>query len=142
MLRSTLQKQDKIFATRFHCKNKRKREKIDKLKVRLVMQGQHMKLKDNTGQVDFTDAFSPVPHSSGLRLLLGIATENDCSPTILTSPNHLRKGTFSLGHIFATCISPCQYSTQRTIFWVHRVTTIVYLRANILRNVEYFGSLG
>ena len=50
---------------------------IDKLKVRLVIQGQHMRLKDDTGKGDYTDAFSPVPHASGLRILLAIATEND-----------------------------------------------------------------
>ena len=36
-----------------------------------------MRLKDDTGKGDYTDAFSPVPHVSGLRILLAIATEND-----------------------------------------------------------------
>ena len=36
-----------------------------------------MRLKDETGKGDFTDEFSPVPHASGLRILLTIATEND-----------------------------------------------------------------
>ena len=36
-----------------------------------------MRLKDDTGKGDYTDAFSPVPHVSGLRILLVIATEND-----------------------------------------------------------------
>ena len=77
VLRSSLQSYDKVFATRFHYKVKRKRGKFDKLKVRLVIQGQHMRLKDDTGKGDYTDAFSPVPHASGLRILLAIATEND-----------------------------------------------------------------
>ena len=42
VLRSSLQSYDKVFATRFHYKIKRKRGKFDKLKVRLVIQGQHM----------------------------------------------------------------------------------------------------
>ena len=77
VLRSSLQSYDKVFATRFHYKVKRKRGKFDKLKVRLVIQGQHMRRKDATGKGDYTDAFSPVPHASGLRILLAIATEND-----------------------------------------------------------------
>ena len=77
VLRSSLQTHDKIFGTRFHYKIKRKRGKFEKLKVRLVIQGQHMRLKDDTGKGDYTDAFSPVPHASGLRILLAIATEND-----------------------------------------------------------------
>jgi hypothetical protein len=36
--------------------------KVKRLKVSLVVQGQHMS-KD---KVDFTDAFSPVPHLSGV----------------------------------------------------------------------------
>ena len=43
VLRSSLQSYDKVFATRFHYKIKRKRGKFDKLKVRLVIQGQHMR---------------------------------------------------------------------------------------------------
>jgi hypothetical protein len=78
VLRSSLQSHDKVFATRFHYKVKRKRSKFDKLKVRLVIQGQHMRLKDDTGKGDYTDAFSPVPlNASGLSILLAIATEND-----------------------------------------------------------------
>ena len=68
---------DKVFATRFHYKIKSKHDKIDKLKVRLVIQGQHMRLKDDTGKDDYTHTFSPVPHASGLRILLTITTEND-----------------------------------------------------------------
>ena len=36
-----------------------------------------MRRKDATGKDDFTDVFSPVPHTSGLRILLVIATENE-----------------------------------------------------------------
>ena len=77
VLRSSLQSYDKVFPTRFHYKIKRKRGKFDKLKVRLVIQGQHMRLKDDTGKVDYTDTFRPVPHATGLRILLTITTEND-----------------------------------------------------------------
>ena len=77
VLWSSLQSYDKFFAIRFRYKIKRKRGKFDKMKVRLVIQGQHMRLKNDTGKGDYTDAFSPVPHASGLRILLVIATEND-----------------------------------------------------------------
>ena len=36
-----------------------------------------MRLMDDTGKGDFTDAFSPVLHASGLRILLAIAPEID-----------------------------------------------------------------
>ena len=36
-----------------------------------------MRLMNDTGKGDFTDAFSPVLHTSGLRILLAIAPEND-----------------------------------------------------------------
>jgi hypothetical protein len=63
--------------TRFHYKIKRKHVKIDKLKVHLVIQGQHMRLKDDAGKGDYTDAFTPVSYDSVLRILLVITTEND-----------------------------------------------------------------
>ena len=43
---------------------------LDKLKVRLVLQGQHMEKG-----VDFEHSFSPVPHASSFRAMLAIATE-------------------------------------------------------------------
>jgi hypothetical protein len=49
-----------------------------------------MRLKDETGKGDFTNAFSPVPHASGLRILLAIATEMTCS-LITKSLKPLRK---------------------------------------------------
>ena len=36
-----------------------------------------MHRKDTTGKGDYTDVFIPVPHTSGLRILLVITTEND-----------------------------------------------------------------
>ena len=44
--------------------------KVKRLKVRLVVQGQHMS-KD---KADFTDAISPVPHLSGVRCCMSMAT--------------------------------------------------------------------
>ena len=44
--------------------------KVKRLKVRLVVQGQHMS-KDKG---DFTNAFAPVPHLSGVRCCMSIAT--------------------------------------------------------------------
>ena len=75
--RSTLTAQDKIFSTRFHYKIKRKQGKFEKCKVRLVVQGQHMHRKDEQGRGDFEDAFSPVPHASGFRMILALATQNN-----------------------------------------------------------------
>ena len=43
---------------------------MDKLKVRLVLQGQYMEKG-----VDFKHSFSPVPHASSFRAMLAIATE-------------------------------------------------------------------
>jgi len=42
VLRSSLAPQDRVFTSRFHHKIKRKGE-FDKCKVRLVVQGQHMR---------------------------------------------------------------------------------------------------
>jgi hypothetical protein len=75
--RSKLTAQDKVFSTRFHYKIKRKNGKFDKCKVRLVVQGQHMHRKDEHGVGDFEDAFSPVPHASGFRLILALATQHN-----------------------------------------------------------------
>jgi hypothetical protein len=49
VLRSSLTPQDKVFSSGFQYKIKRKHGQSDKCKVRLVIQGQHMRLKDDTG---------------------------------------------------------------------------------------------
>jgi hypothetical protein len=77
VLKSTLTAQDKVFSTRFHYKIKRKQGQFEKCKVRLVVQGQHMHRKDDQGRGDFEDAFSPVPHASGFRTILALATQNN-----------------------------------------------------------------
>ena len=43
VLRSSLTPQDRVFTSRFHYKIKQKGGKFDKCKVRLVVQGQHMR---------------------------------------------------------------------------------------------------
>jgi len=45
---------------------------VDKYKVRLVLQGQHMRQG-----VDYEHSFSPVPHASSFRTMLSIAIAND-----------------------------------------------------------------
>jgi hypothetical protein len=75
--RSTLTAQDKVFSTCFHYKIKRKQGKFDKCKVRLVVQGQHMHRKDDQGRGVFENAFSPVPHANGFRMILALATQNN-----------------------------------------------------------------
>jgi hypothetical protein len=76
VIHSSLTPQDKVFSTRFHYKIKRKDGQFDKCKVRLVIQGQHMCRKEDTGVGDFEDAFSPVPHASGLGTILSLATQH------------------------------------------------------------------
>ena len=49
----------KIFTSRFHYKIKRKGGEFDQCKVRLVVQGQHMRRKGEDGVGDYDDAFSP-----------------------------------------------------------------------------------
>ena len=77
VLRSSLAPDETIFSTRFHYKIKRKHGEFEKCKVRLVVQGQHMHRKDAAGVGDFDDAFSPVPHASGFRGILSLATQHD-----------------------------------------------------------------
>jgi hypothetical protein len=70
--RSELPMGKRVISSRFHYKIKRHSagEHKLRLKVRLVVQGQHMS-KDKG---DFTDAFSPVPHLSGVRCCMSMAT--------------------------------------------------------------------
>ena len=42
-----------------------------------LVQGQHMHQKDDQGQGDFEDAFSPVPHASDFPMILALATQNN-----------------------------------------------------------------
>ena len=60
VLRSSLDASAGIFGSRFHYKIKRQHDmSLDKLKVRLVLQGQHMKQG-----VDYEHSYLPVPHAS------------------------------------------------------------------------------
>ena len=77
VLRTSLTPQDRVFSTRFHYMIKRKGGEFDKCKVRLVVQGQHMKRKGADGVDDHDDAFSPVPAASGFRTILSLATQLD-----------------------------------------------------------------
>jgi len=77
VLRSSLTPQDRVFTSRFHYKIKRKGGEFDKCKVRLVVQGQHMRRKGADGVGDYDDAFSPVPAASGFRTILSLATQQN-----------------------------------------------------------------
>jgi len=73
--RSDLPAGTRVIGSRFHYKIKRHsagkhKNKVKRLKVRVVVQGQHMS-KDKG---DFKDAFSPVPHLSGVRCCMSVAT--------------------------------------------------------------------
>ena len=59
VLRSSLTPQDRVFTSRFHYKIKRKGGELDKCKVRLVVQGQHMRRKGEDGVGDYDDAEHP-----------------------------------------------------------------------------------
>ena len=54
----------------FHDKIKPKREEFDKCKIRLAVQGQHMRLKGEYSVGDYDDAFSAcrkrIPHDTQL----------------------------------------------------------------------------
>jgi len=70
VLRSSLDASARIFGSRFHYKIKRQLDmSLDKLKVRLVLQGQHMKQG-----VDCEHSYFPVPHASRFRTMLALAT--------------------------------------------------------------------
>ena len=76
--RSSLPSGTRVIGSRFHYKIKRhsagsQKLKVKRLKVRLVVQGQHMSKEKG----DFVNAFSPVPHASGVRTIMSIATEQD-----------------------------------------------------------------
>jgi len=73
VLRSSLDASARIFGSRFHYKIKRHLDKsLDKLKVRLVLQGQHMQQG-----VDYEHSYSPVPYARGFRTMLALATAED-----------------------------------------------------------------
>jgi len=76
-LRTSLDYQDKVFSIHFHYKIKRKGGAFDKCKVRLVIQGYHMKQQNDDGVDDYDDAFSPVPAAIGFRTILNLATQLD-----------------------------------------------------------------
>ena len=65
------------FTSRFHYKIKRKGGEFDQCKVRLVVQGQHMRRKGEEGVGDYDDTFSPVPAASGFRTILSLATQQN-----------------------------------------------------------------
>jgi len=77
VLRSSLTPQDRVFTSFFHYKIKRKGGEFDKCKVRLVVQGQHMRRKGDDGVGDYDDAFSPVPTASRFRTILSLATQQN-----------------------------------------------------------------
>ena len=77
VLRSSLTPQDRVFTSRFHYKIKQRGGEFDKCKVRLVVQGQHMRRKGEDGVGDYDDAFSPVPAASGFRTILSLATQQN-----------------------------------------------------------------
>ena len=73
VLCSSLPRGTRVLGSCFHYKIKRKPDMtVDKYKVRLVLQGQHMKQG-----VDFEQSFSPVPHAWSFRTMLSITTASD-----------------------------------------------------------------
>ena len=80
VLSSSLTPQDRVFTSRFHYTIKRKGGEFDKCKVRLVVQGQHMRRKGEDGVRDYDDAYSPVPAARGFRTNLSLATQQNMLP--------------------------------------------------------------
>jgi len=60
VLCSSLTPQDRVFTSRFYYKIKQKGGNSIMCKVRLVVQGQHMRRKGEDGVGDYNEAFSPV----------------------------------------------------------------------------------
>jgi len=83
VVRSSLTPQDRVFTSRFRHKIKRKGGEFDKCKVRLFVQGQHMRRKGENGVGDYDDAFSPVPAASGFCTILSLATQQNMFTTTL-----------------------------------------------------------
>ena len=77
VLRSSLTPQDRVFTSCFHYKIKRKGGEFEKCKVRLVVQGQHMRQKGEHGVGDYDVTFSPVPAASGFRTILSLASQQN-----------------------------------------------------------------
>jgi len=91
VLRSSLDASARIFGSRFHYKIKSQLDmSLDKLKVRLVLQEQHMKQG-----VDYEHSCSPVPHASGFRTMLALPLLKTCLSTMSTSAKPSFKATCS-----------------------------------------------
>ena len=77
VLSSSLNPQDRVFTSCFPYKIMRKGGEFDECKVRLVVQGQHMRRKGEDGVSDYDDAFSPVPAASRFCAILSLATQQN-----------------------------------------------------------------
>jgi len=77
VLRSSPTLQDRVFTSRFNYKIKQKGAEFNKCKVRLAVQGQHMRRKGEDSVGDYDDAFSPVPAASGSCTILSLATQQN-----------------------------------------------------------------
>ena len=77
VLSSLLTPQDRVFTIRFHYKIKRTGGEFDKCKVRLIVQGQHLRQKGEDSGGDYDDAFSPVPAASEFQTILSLATQQN-----------------------------------------------------------------
>jgi len=77
VLHSSLTPQDRVFTSSFHYKIKRKGGEFDKCKIRLVVQGQHMRRKGEDSVGDYNNAFSPVPALSRFCTILSLATQQN-----------------------------------------------------------------
>jgi hypothetical protein len=85
VLRSSLTPQDHVFTSWFHYKINRNGWQFDKCKVRLVVQGQHMRRKGEDGVGDYDDTFSPMPAASGFCTIFSLATQQKWSESLTTS---------------------------------------------------------
>ena len=77
VLRPSLTSQHRVFTSLIHYEIKRKGGEFDKCKVRLVLQGQHIRRKGEDIVGEYDDALSLVPAASRFCTILSLATQQD-----------------------------------------------------------------
>ena len=107
--RSELPMGTRVISSRFHYKIKRHsagehKLKVKRLKVRLVLQGQHM----SQAKGDFTDAFSPVPHLFGVRCCMSMVTAMKLKAIGVTRFHPSRVATGWKGHLYFPASRACR----------------------------------
>ena len=61
----------------------------EKVQLPIAEQNLHMHRNDEQGRGDFEDAFCPVPHASGFRMVLAPVTQNNMHSDHVEDPNYV-----------------------------------------------------